>query len=30
VQAHTYGRRRTDTYALRGGRDERGHGEAPT
>jgi hypothetical protein len=31
VQAHTYGRRRTDTYALRaGGQDERGHGEAPT
>jgi hypothetical protein len=31
VQAHTYGRRRTDTYAVRvGGRDERGQGEAPT
>ncbi len=36
VQAHVYGRRRTDTYALRGGRDDRGHGqgqgqgEAPT
>jgi hypothetical protein len=30
VQAHAYGRRRTDTYALRGTRDGRGHGEAPT
>jgi hypothetical protein len=31
VQAHTYGRRRTDAYAVRvGGREERGQGEAPT
>jgi hypothetical protein len=30
VQAHAYGRRRTDSYALRGTRDGRGHGEAPT